>query len=236
MNGPTNEDSLGRELTERLPDPAARWLREARDSVRADVATVDTLFPVAGRACGRGPLPDGEPPLRGWTVADAVRVLMLDALPVRGLRLLDVLVRLYGHGDAAERRAVLRALTLLDRHGDLGAAAVPLVEDAVRTNDTRLISAAVGGYEGLGGYAARHLDAAAFRQAVVKCVFTGIPLTAVAGLDERADAELARMLADYARERLAAGRDVPADIWPVVRAHPASPAVADLLAALSRRN
>jgi hypothetical protein len=50
-----------------------------------------------------------------------------------------------------------------------------------------------------------------WRQGVLKCVFMEIPLTAVAGLGERADGELARMLAGLAEERHAAGRTIPAD-------------------------
>jgi hypothetical protein len=38
-----------------------------------------------------------------------------------------------------------------------------------------------------------------------------VPLAAVADLDERADAELAIMLAGLAEERRAAGRTMPAD-------------------------
>jgi hypothetical protein len=125
------------------------------------------------------------------------------------------LTRLYRQGDASERRGVLRALHPLDEHRDLGAMALPIVEDALRTHDPRLITAA------LGDYAARHLGAHAYRQAVLKCVFTGIPLADVRGLDERADAELTRMLADYAHERLAAGREVPPDVRSLIRAaHP----------------
>jgi hypothetical protein len=51
-------------------------------------------------------------------------------------------------------------------------------------------------------------------------VFSGIPLGDVSGLPRRADRELARMLADYARERAAAGRDIPPDIRPLIDAHP----------------
>ncbi|MFD0786450.1 EboA domain-containing protein, partial [Micromonospora azadirachtae] len=47
--------------------------------------------------------------------------------------------------------------------------------------------------------------------AVLKCVFTGVPLAAVADLDARADGELAVMLAGLADERHAAGRNMPAD-------------------------
>ncbi|MFE9438263.1 EboA domain-containing protein [Streptomyces sp. NPDC006602] len=75
----------------------------------------------------------------------------------------------------------------------------------LRGNDTTLIEAA------LGPYAAAHLPADEYRQAVLKCVFCEIPLARVAGLEDRADAELTRMPADFAAERSAAGRRVPAD-------------------------
>ena len=71
--------------------------------------------------------------------------------------------------------------------------------DALRTNDTRLVAAA------LGPYAAAHLDGHGWRQGVVKCVFMGVPLDAVADLDERADDELrahgARLRRPSARRR-----------------------------------
>lgn len=190
--------------------PATDWVDEALARVRADPTAIRLLFPVVGRNCGRGPLPDES----GWTVDDAVRVLLLEALPYQGQRLADELTALYRSGDAAERRGVLRGLAeLRPRLGDL---ALPLVRDAVATNDSRLISAA------LGEYAALHLDADGYRQAVLKCVFTGIPLADVAGLADRADDELARMLADFAHERTAAGRDVPVDVWPILERHPSS--------------
>lgn len=100
---------------------------------------------------------------------------------------------------------MLRALPFLP----LGARAVHLTDDAVRTNDNRLIAAA------LGPYARAHLDQYRWRQAVLKCLFTGIPLAKVAGLHERRDAELARMAHGFAAERRAADRTVPADLWAV---------------------
>jgi hypothetical protein len=62
----------------------------------------------------------------------------------------------------------------------------------------------------MGPYA-RHLDDATWRQGVIKCVFMGIPLTAVDRLEERADGDLAEMLAGLVDERRAAGRTAPAD-------------------------
>ncbi|MEV1075252.1 EboA domain-containing protein [Micromonospora parva] len=174
-----------------VPDPD--WLDTALRRVTTEPTAITRLFPAAGRRCGRAALPDAP----GWTADDAARVLLLTSLPGEHAEYAE---RLYQHGDAAERRAVLRALPLLP----IGAAGVPLLHDAIRTNDTRLVAAALGPY-------ARHLDPAAWRQAVLKCVFSGVPLAAVADLDTRADGELAAMLAALAAERHAAGRDLPAD-------------------------
>jgi hypothetical protein len=162
--------------------------------VAAEPTAIAHLFPAAGRHCGRGPLAA----LPDWSTDDAARALLLLALPGDGLA--ARVEQLYRHGDAAEKRAVLRALPMLD----LGAAAVPLLHDAIRTNDPRLLAAALGPY-------AAHLDDAMWRQAVLKCVFMGLPLRGVADLLQRADAELAIMLAGLLQEREAAGRTVAED-------------------------
>ncbi|MDN3024011.1 EboA domain-containing protein [Streptomyces sp. S.PB5] len=215
--------ALDRQLT---PD-ARHWLTDAVARVGQDPTAVRAVFPAVGRRCGRGPLladgtdgvggvdGTGRAGALGWTVADAVRVRLLETLPLRGAALAEEISGLHRHGDAAEQRAVLRSLAHLERvDPSLAALVLPLVHAALRSNDTGLIEAA------LGPYAARHLDDDGYRNAVLKCVFCEIPLHRVAGLAERADRELARMLADFAHERVAAGRAVPADIWPIVRAHP----------------
>jgi hypothetical protein len=190
----TTTQQLRGALTERGALTGESWLAQALPVVAADPDALGTLFPATGRRCGRDPLPD--PP--GWTVDEAARVLLLAAVPADRIAAEAELA--YRYGDAAEKRAVLKALPLLP----IGDAGVPLLRDALRTNDTRLVAAALGPY-------ARRLDDAAWRQAVLKCVFMGVPLAGVDGLDERADDELAAMLGAFAQERRAAGRDVPAD-------------------------
>ncbi|MGK5684273.1 EboA domain-containing protein [Actinoplanes sp. URMC 104] len=156
--------------------------------VEVEPGSVGALFPAAGRRYGREPLTDG------WTTDEAARALMLAAVPSAEI------AEIYRYGDTAEKLAVLKALPLLD----VGDSAVPLLEDALRTNDTRLVAAALGPY-------ADRLGQQAWRQAVLKCVFMGVPLTAVHRLTERADPELGEMLRAFAREREAAGRDMPPD-------------------------
>jgi hypothetical protein len=170
------------------------WLTGALAAVTADASALERLFPAVGRRCGRQPLPH----LPGWSVDEAARTVLLTAIAPD--RLAGAVETTYRDGDAAEKLAVLKALPLLP----IGDAAVPLLRDALRTNDTRLVAAALGPY-------AAHLDDAAWRQAVLKCVFMGIPLSDVYGLAARADTALIAMLDAFARERRAAGRPVPAD-------------------------
>ncbi|MEV0636746.1 EboA domain-containing protein [Streptomyces sp. NPDC050619] len=184
-------------VTACLGSAARAWLDQALDEASAHPGTHGPIsvwelrLAEAGRRCG----PEH---------ADAVRVLILQAARADT----DALTRVYAQGTAAERRAVLHTLP----HLVPGPEALPLVEDALRTNDTRLLAAAVG------PYAARHLDVHNWRHAVLKCLFTGVPVDEVADLDRRAhgDTELARMLGDYAAERTAAGRPVPADLHRVL--------------------
>ncbi|MEV6648142.1 EboA domain-containing protein [Amycolatopsis sp. NPDC051371] len=173
------------------------WLDKALHDVAADATALRTLFPGVGRRVGRGP---AETP--GWTVDDVARVRLLQAAPGAAAEMPD----LYRYGDAAEKRAVLRGLSVVD----IGDAGLELVADALRTNDTRLVTAAMG------EYAAEHLDDSAYRHGVLKCVFMGIPLAEVAGLDRRTDEELLRMMRSFAAERTAAGRAVPADLLPLL--------------------
>ncbi|MET9496029.1 EboA domain-containing protein [Streptomyces sp. NPDC006552] len=191
MTGTTTAQVLRERLDTALPPAARTWLEQALTEAAAGTEAWEVRFAEAGRRAGQ-------------EHADAARVLLLHAAGAD----VPVLARLYAQGTAAERRAVLEALASLVA----GDEAVPLVQDALRTNDTRLVAAAVG------PYAAAHLPAHDWRHAVLKCLFTGVRVDAVAALRRRAegDTELARMLRDFAQERTAAGRPVPEDLHHVL--------------------
>lgn len=199
-----------RALRAALPPSAAAhpWTAEAEETLRTQPDAIRYLFPAAGRKAGGGAAEADSAALSAGrpTAADRARgrLLAVFAETASAADLAACLSDLYHHGDAAERRGVLHAL------GDVGEqaaeAGTELVGDALRTNDTSLIAAA------LGPFAARRLDQHSWRHGVLKCLFTGIPLTAVTGLHRRQDAELRRMAAAYAEELRAAGRPVPADV------------------------
>jgi hypothetical protein len=179
--GPLDGDLAGH-----LDADARRWLAAACAQAADHAPGWELRFAEAGRTCGP---------------TDTARMMLLTAARPDAA----TVTRLYQQGTTAERRAILLALPRLSLDPADG---VPLLEDALRTNDTGLVAAA------LGPYAALHLPPHAWRHAVLKCLFAGVPLAAAADLAgrARADAELARMLTDYAAERTAAGRTVPEDL------------------------
>ncbi|MEV6495473.1 EboA domain-containing protein, partial [Actinoplanes sp. NPDC051633] len=135
--------------------PANDWLTDAEARVTAEPGALEILYARAERKLGRDEVAEG------WTAGQAGRAILLAKRPEQAE---DV----YRHGDAAEKLAVLKALPLVEETD----AGVPLLLDALRTNDTRLVAEALGPY-------ARHLDAATWRQGVIKCVFMGVPLAKI---------------------------------------------------------
>ena len=200
---------MSAEHTERLFPLAAE--------VAADPTRLRVLFPAVGRLVGRGPTdPDDPEGLRVPRIEDRARAALVAAVAASSrlapTELTIMLTELYEDGDGDEKRAVLRALDDVDIPGLLG-----LVEDGLRSNDPRLVAAAMG------RYADRHLGADVWRHGVLKCLFVGVPLDAVAAWTGRVDDELARMTAAFVAEREAAGRPVPEDarrILALYRPHP----------------
>ncbi|MFJ3234040.1 EboA domain-containing protein [Streptomyces sp. NPDC086787] len=197
VSAPAFVGELRDRLRASLPEAASAWLDRALDEAVAGpvapgrVPAWEVRLAEASRRCGSAH-------------GDAVRVLIL----VTARADTAVLTRVYRQGTVDERRAVLHALA----HLVPGPEAVTLVEDALRSNDSRLLTAAVG------PYSARHLAPHLWRHALLKCLFTGVPVDSIADLPRRAhgDGELARMLHDYAAERGAAGRPVPEGLYRVL--------------------
>jgi hypothetical protein len=186
------------ELRAVLSPEATLALDEMLAGLAAEPGGLGRVFPAAARRTARGELGDGGPRIEDAVRVELVRVASSGLAPEA---LLDELSKLYRYGDADEKRAVLLALSALDDPGVDGSV---MLLDALRTNDVRLVAAAMGPH-------ARRLPAHDWRHGVLKCIFVGVPLRSVADLAERADAELGAMVRRYVDEREAAGRSVPAD-------------------------
>ncbi|WP_437279902.1 EboA domain-containing protein [Sorangium sp. So ce375] len=178
-------------------------------------------FTAAVRALGKAPLglhADERDALEaagvaGWAewidgrgLDELGRVTMLAqvsrCLPVPELELL--LRVCYEQGDGRERQALLRALPFLAEAERF----VPLAVEACRTNELPVFEAIACENP----YPAACFPDLNFNQVVLKAMFMGVALARIVGLDRRRSSELARMAEDFASERRAAGRSVPADI------------------------
>lgn len=177
-----------------------------------------TAFAATARRVGKHPLQLGTRDLAqlrwagarefpcAWTLDELARGLLL----VRAASMLSptALQRLveecYARGDNRERRAVLRSLALLPQPERFVALAV----EACRSSIEPLFEAVACENTYPSGY----FPELNFNQMVLKALFIGVPLHRIVGLTARITPELKRMAADYASERRAAGRRVPADI------------------------
>ena len=187
-----------------LSPDAAAWLREQKAKVAAgDERALFLAFGLAPRKVGKADLPADRLP--GWSVDQAARVNLLRAFPAddeaRWLAAFDRLV------DAAEVRELIALYK--------GLSAFPFPEaladraaDGLRTN-------VKGVFESIAHrnpFPAERFDDARWNQMVLKALFIGSSLKPILGLRERRNDDLARMLEDYAAERRAAEREVPADL------------------------
>ncbi|WP_437308334.1 EboA domain-containing protein [Sorangium sp. So ce388] len=149
----------------------------------------------------------------GWRLDELGRVTMLALVSrrLRGPELEQLLGVCYQQGDGRERQAILRALPLLSEAERF----VPLAVDACRTNELPVFEAIACENP----YPAAYFPDLNFNQMVLKAMFMGVALVRIVGLARRRSGELARMAEDFASERRAAGRSVPADIGLLSLAH-----------------
>ena len=195
-----------------------RWLeRAAAAGATVDRGAFMEAFPVVARHLGTSALcltADETARLEalgvGWPVCATldelgrIALLGLAASRLSSPEIEALAEDCYQHGDTRERRAVLRALPLLPEGERLLAIAV----DACRSHVQPLFEAIACDNP----YPAERFPELNFNQMVLKALFTGVALERIIGLPARVTPELRRMANDYARERAAAGRSVPADI------------------------
>ena len=216
----------------------ADWLRDVAEALvggaPAASATCAPAFVAASRRLGREALAAGPPldgpddplPTDGWSIDDAGRAALLVAAAAGSPgELADLIDELYRHGDSREKRGVVRSLSLLPDGGRFAAIAL----DSGRTNESDLFAALACGNP----FPARHYPELEWNKLVMKAAFVGAPLSAIVGLDRRANPELARMGMDYVSEQEAAGRRFPPDIWLLVAPHATPAALARMIGYLN---
>jgi hypothetical protein len=112
---------------------------------------------------------------------------------------------LFATADVGEQTALYLSLPLLP----YPEAFKSRTSEGIRTNMTVVFNAIALDNP----YPAEFMEEAAWNQLVLKAIFVGSPLHRIQGLDSRANQALAGTLSDFAHERWAAKRPVPAELW-----------------------
>lgn len=211
----------------RASDSGARWLDKAVQAIESGAIRTDTMlsyYTGASRWLGKSALQldDAERarlnelaprlPMDHWGLDEAARaaiLLSIAHLPNDEFRLLAL--QAYELGDSREQQSWLRGLFLLPGRERFRNTAI----DACRTNILPLFESIACENP----YPLFHFPESNFNHMVLKNLFMGVAIARIVGLEERLNADLSRMANDYLREREAAGRPVPTDIWLVLASH-----------------
>lgn len=204
---------IGRRLSAPAADGLARVLAEM--AAGPDDARLDLAVARMPRLVGRGPLGLDDDALRaadaarpgwnpgGWSLDGAARVLLLLHLPHEGFAVR--FRRLRQAADPAELVALFRGLPLYPDPPGLE----PEAGEGLRSNMRPVFEAVAHDSP----YPREVFDEHRWNHMVLKALFVDSRLAPIQGLDDRANAELAVILRDYARERGAAGRPISPELW-----------------------
>ncbi len=227
---------LERWLADRVSSENRDWLQAQIDKILRANSDRDLHITLGmiPRKLGRTDLALGEAELAAadsarkhwnpasWSIDTAARVLVLCRLAERdeehfGATLAD----LCRSADLAESIALYNGVPLYPA----GAQLDDQIGEGLRTN-MRAVFEAIAHHN---PYPAETFGENRWNHMVLKALFIDSTLAPIHGLDERANAELATILCDYAHERWAAGRPVTPELWRCVGPFAQGPMIDDLI-------
>jgi len=225
---------LARWLARQLPPDADAWLEKSASRIQASAKDADLYMAVSlvTRKVGKADLDLSDADLsvanttragwdpRGWSADQAARVLLVLALEKDPQRLARCLDQLCNTADVSELAAFYRGLPLYPDQPRY----LARTTEGLRTNMKSVFEAIAH----RNPYPSEQFPEGAWNQMVLKTLFVGSQLWPIAGLDRRANPELARMLSDYAHERWSAGRPVSPELWRCVGPHASGALLKDL--------
>jgi hypothetical protein len=138
-----------------------------------------------------------------WAQDELARVLLMTSLPVDQNR--DILEKLFETADYREQVALYKGLYFLENAANFTERA----REGLRTN-------MVGVFDAIAlenPLPAEYLSQDAWNQMALKAMFMDRPLYRIARIEDRKNADLARMCIDYAHERWSAHRSVSPELW-----------------------
>jgi hypothetical protein len=200
-------------IRQQVEEVTWKWLEENGTAIHQEknAAALQETFNLIPRKTGHDKISYQDTTaeglfINGWTTDRLCRVwLIMQVDPTDKTAYLTNIGKLFSGASMNELVALYSALPVL--------ACAPewkmRCAEGIRSNIGTVLEAIM--YEN--DYPFQHLDEAAFNQMVLKAFFTDKQVDRIRGLDQRANADLARILFDYAHERWAADRSVDPQLW-----------------------
>ena len=207
-------------LEGRLSAQGRAFQNSARDEIRAGcdasrfaglISLASRHVPATGLEISGDEMMEAQTALEGWNpkrwnLRETSRVdLVLARKDLADANGVSAIESAFAYADTGELCALYKSLAHLPAPERFVARAA----EGARTNIRAVFESAICDTP----FPAKYFDDVAWRQCVIKALFTEAPLWRVFGLDTRLDPELARMALDLAEERRSAGRHVNPQLW-----------------------
>ena len=209
-------DILRRSLSRTVPSPALNWINGEIERQRAglDERRLGIALGMTASKVGRADLSlspedmESAPQVRAgwqpqwWAADEAARVaILLSSYRDDPSTFAARVERLCATAEVAEYVAYLKGFAVFPAGVELYGRA----REGVRSSIGPVFCAIAC----RNPYPVDYFDEEAWNQMVVKCVFTGAPIEAIVGLNQRRNPEVIQMMRDLVAERHAAGRPLP---------------------------
>lgn len=187
-------------FSEKAPEKSINWLKEVLST--ENISDLKVYFVMAHRFIEK------QSELLIWG-----RILIIKRIEELLSReeFRKTLESLYDQAEIQEARAIIIGLKEMNYPEDL----VEIGRKAVRSNTGDIFDA----FAFNNSYAQIYFDENSWNQLVLKCIFNLKSIHQILGLRERSNQTLANILSDFAHERWAAGRKVPAQVWKLMIGH-----------------
>jgi hypothetical protein len=240
VTGPAPVNVLIRSwIASRVDDVAMAWINDRANAIATgDKKALFLAFGLVPRKVGKAELalteaernaaekfrPGWNP--SGWSVDQLVRTFFVLTYPASDITAyVQTLDLMFSTGEVGELVALYQSLPLLPNPP----AHVLRAAEGIRQNIKAVFCAVAHNNP----FPAEQFSDDQWNQMILKCLFIEVSLRPVIGIDERANAKLMSMLVDFAHERRAAHRSIPAELWRCVGPCADERAIADLRIALT---
>ncbi len=239
MNEANTGEQLWRVLSNNLPQESIDWIRQKLDAIIGEKSARSlfmTYSLMATKISGETPEYKQEPTANiayleshEATLRQVARLYLLVAVLEKDRDYFSPKVgKLIQVADKSELETFLRYLPLLPGAEDFKESAV----EALRTNIATVFDAIALDNP----YPANHFNDQQWNQMYLKAAFMQRDLVRIPEVDKRANADLTRIISDYAHERWAASRDVDPQFWRPVSKFIEGPLVQDMEKLLESTN